>query len=203
MQDAEKQLQYERSVAERERQLNQTSERRRNTVLPAASKCLVGMWDIAFSDGEKTRLLVSQQGTQTLFGSEINVIPTYIGDSFVHVVNRSDAKKTIITTNARRNDNDRLTGEMGVSTIEWGWLEDTRKESNLYFTGQRLSKPPSSCSSKTTEQASSAESNSPSPTAGERGSSLVENLNNLNELYQKGILTDEEFNAAKRRLLGL
>ena len=64
-------------------------------------------------------MLVSQQGTQTLFGSEINVIPTYIGDSFVQVVNRSDAKKTIITTNARRNDNGRLTVEMGVSTIEW------------------------------------------------------------------------------------
>jgi len=37
----------------------------------------------------------------------------------------------------------------------------------------------------------------------ERASNLVEDLTNLSELHSQGILTDEEFNAAKRRLLGL
>ena len=36
-----------------------------------------------------------------------------------------------------------------------------------------------------------------------RGESLVDSLNNLNKLHSQGILTDEGFNAAKRRLLGL
>ena len=37
----------------------------------------------------------------------------------------------------------------------------------------------------------------------ERGSNLVEDLIVLGKLHADGILTDEEFNAAKRRLLGL
>ena len=37
----------------------------------------------------------------------------------------------------------------------------------------------------------------------DRGTSLVENLNRLTELHESGVLSDEEFNAAKRRLLGL
>ncbi len=41
------------------------------------------------------------------------------------------------------------------------------------------------------------------PEASQRGNSLVNGLNDLNTLHSQGILTDEEFNAAKRRLLGL
>jgi len=37
----------------------------------------------------------------------------------------------------------------------------------------------------------------------DRGTSIVEGLESLNELHQQGVLSDEEFNAAKRRLLGL
>ena len=37
----------------------------------------------------------------------------------------------------------------------------------------------------------------------ERGKTLIEDLEVLGELHTDGILTDEEFNAAKRRLLGL
>lgn len=36
-----------------------------------------------------------------------------------------------------------------------------------------------------------------------RGSALADSLKNLSDLYNQGILTEEEFNAAKRRLLGL
>ena len=35
------------------------------------------------------------------------------------------------------------------------------------------------------------------------GNAIVDGLNNLSELQQQGVLSDEEFNAAKRRLLGL
>ena len=35
------------------------------------------------------------------------------------------------------------------------------------------------------------------------GANLVEDLNRLQELYEQGVLNEEEFNAAKRRLLGL
>ena len=41
------------------------------------------------------------------------------------------------------------------------------------------------------------------PQAAERGNSIVNGLSDLTELHSQGILTDEEFNAAKRRLLGL
>ena len=44
---------------------------------------------------------------------------------------------------------------------------------------------------------------SPNSSDSERGSNLVEDLSALGKLHTDGILTDEEFNAAKRRLLGL
>ena len=44
--------------------------------------------------------------------------------------------------------------------------------------------------------------NSSSPTVN-RGDTIADGLKNLSDLHQQGILTDEEFNAAKRRLLGL
>ena len=37
----------------------------------------------------------------------------------------------------------------------------------------------------------------------ERGSSIADGLSNLSKLYSEGLLNDEEFSAAKRRLLGL
>ena len=37
----------------------------------------------------------------------------------------------------------------------------------------------------------------------ETNGSLVEDLKSLDDLHQQGVLNDEEFNAAKRRLLGL
>lgn len=37
----------------------------------------------------------------------------------------------------------------------------------------------------------------------ERGSSIADGLNNLSKLYSEGLLNEEEFSAAKRRLLGL
>ena len=35
------------------------------------------------------------------------------------------------------------------------------------------------------------------------GNEIVDGLNDLNGLHQQGVLSDDEFNAAKRRLLGL
>lgn len=37
----------------------------------------------------------------------------------------------------------------------------------------------------------------------ERGSSIADGLSNLSKLYSEGLLNDEEFSAAKRRVLGL
>ena len=48
-----------------------------------------------------------------------------------------------------------------------------------------------------------AEDRDAEPEARERATSLVEDLRSLGELHEQGILTDEEFSAAKRRLLGL
>ena len=49
------------------------------------------------------------------------------------------------------------------------------------------------------EQANTSVTNGSS----ERGANLVEDLSALGKLHTDGILTDEEFNAAKRKLLGL
>ena len=50
---------------------------------------------------------------------------------------------------------------------------------------------------------SRATTSSTTTASSERGSNLVEDLSALGKLHADGILTDEEFNAAKRRLLGL
>jgi hypothetical protein len=42
----------------------------------------------------------------------------------------------------------------------------------------------------------------PPPQAPAQGSSMIDQLNQLNELRQQGALTDEEFAAAKAKLLG-
>jgi hypothetical protein len=43
----------------------------------------------------------------------------------------------------------------------------------------------------------------PSAQTRERGSSIADGLSSLSKLYSEGLLNDEEFSAAKRRLLGL
>ena len=89
---------------------------------------------------------------------------------------------------------DRMTGQM---TSDFG-------ESPLQ--GRRVSgtgNVPQQCITTRSTRNVAAEDRDVEPEAQERASSLVEDLTNLGELHEQGILTDEEFNAAKRRLLGL
>ncbi len=72
-----------------------------------------------------------------------------------------------------------------------GTIEDGSGSTRIR--AERTSETPSHC----------LPSNPASTNSQSRGSSLVEDLNRLQEFYDQGILNDEEFNAAKRRLLGL
>jgi hypothetical protein len=65
---------------------------------------------------------------------------------------------------------------------------------NLNLRGTRTNTPPNECAPKAA---------TPSAQTRERGSSIAEGLNNLSQLYTEGLLSEEEFTAAKRNLLGL
>lgn len=172
------------------------SEIRRNTRLPPDSKCLAGSWRITLENGRTSQipLTISQNGTLHLNDKEISSVVTYMNDSFSFADGLANDSNSIFW-NASRGNDDVLIGAADTDVQVKGKRVYTRDA--LTYSGVRISEIPSGCSTNTIQ------STSPSPTAGERGSNLVENLNNLSELYQNGILTDEEFNAAKRRLLGL
>ncbi|MDA8922201.1 SHOCT domain-containing protein [Gammaproteobacteria bacterium] len=84
-----------------------------------------------------------------------------------------------------------LVGPMTMTKIERGTLQPPI---TLNLRGTRLTAAPNGCELKAVI---------PSAQTRERGSSIADGLSNLSKLYSEGLLNDEEFSAAKRRLLGL
>ena len=62
---------------------------------------------------------------------------------------------------------------------------------------------PAACIDNSATELSSPSTTSNTPSQNNSTSNLVEDLNRLTDLFEEGLLNEEEFNAAKRRLLGL
>jgi hypothetical protein len=75
-----------------------------------------------------------------------------------------------------------------------------RKSTRTLELGIKVGQPPAGCELNIESHPQST--NSSSPTVN-RGEAIADGLKNLSDLHQQGILTNEEFTAAKRRLLEL
>jgi hypothetical protein len=92
-----------------------------------------------------------------------------------------------------------LIGKNVIIGIKEGFFTDKELPPVEYkIIGARVSATPSGC-----ELNIEPSSNSRSSSSEVRGETIADGLRNLSELHEQEILTDEEFNAAKRRLLGL
>ena len=94
-----------------------------------------------------------------------------------------------------------LIGKVVIIRVEEGFFTDKELPPEEFeLSGTRVSAPPSGCETYTEPSPQSRNSSSPEI---DRGETIADSLRNLSDLHRQGILTDEEFNAAKRRLLGL
>jgi len=93
----------------------------------------------------------------------------------------------------------------GFSTVD---VDNNLRGTKFPVRGTRLLRTgnvPQDCVTSTapTNRSATPQNRDVEPEVRERATNLVEDLRSLGELHEQGILTDEEFNAAKRRLLGL
>ena len=85
---------------------------------------------------------------------------------------------------------------MTTVEVKQGFFKDKKLPAvTRSIRGTRTSPAPPNCGQVEKAQQTEATTN--------RGESIAEGLASLSDLYEQGLLSEEEFNAAKRRLLGL
>ena len=207
--DRQARLAREAAAAEAQRQRNyeaqQAAERRRqqtirNASLPNDSRCLSGAW------------LVKRTGSSTVSGATLDIANDgkvyFMGD----LINGNQGASLLLANNTvditiRFNNgeslrqrlslsNNQLIGTVTLMAIKEGFWGDKKLPPETFdVRGERTNQAPEGCISSVRNSADS--------TASVRGETIADGLKNLSDLYDQGILTEEEFNAAKRRLLGL
>ena len=204
--EAARQRANERAIQERQIQAQQQQQRRINAALSEDSRCLQGTWDVAnFNPEALISLDVAANGDVYLEGNNLSEQAAIEPNSTVSVLNNNiymniNADEFRLRLNLRLSD-DSLAGNLLLTRIEQRFFGDRElptEERELL--GTRVDQPPAGCELNIEPQPQST--NSSSPTVN-RGETIADGLRNLSDLHRQGILTDEEFNAAKRRLLGL
>jgi hypothetical protein len=204
--DRQARLAREAAAAEAQRQRNyeaqQAAERRRqqtirNSSLPESARCLEGSWRIKLTknNDEVYPLDITSDGKVYLNGELVNGMQggtLYLANNTIHI--KGPINGGSLTQRLSLAD-DRLNGVVSTVQVKKGFFKDKTLSANNEIYGERTNQAPEGC-------INSAE-NSANSTASVRGETIADGLKNLSDLYDQGILTEEEFNAAKRRLLGL
>ncbi len=156
--------------------------RQQAAFLPSDSRCLEGTWELKST---------TQKGPGVTLDIRSNGMVYQNGIDFI-----STPGPGITVLQILRLEDDKLTGTARATPTTQEFLGDTNfKTTTTKIEATRLGEAPAGCR---------RESGGPALVeTAPRGESLVDSLKDLNELHSQGILTDEEFNAAKRRLLGL
>ena len=194
----ELELERERAAAQIAAQAGaQRQQRIQNSRLDVNSRCVEGSWQRP----NKSVLDISSTGLVYSDG----ILLSYADGATVTVVNNSVSISVIATDGSARlfvklQDGD-LVGTFTSVEDKKGIFIDKElppvtEEARLV----RTTDAPAGC--ETTPPAAEATSTVNSD-AREAGKLIAEGLTELSELYSSGLLTEEEFNAAKRRLLGL
>jgi hypothetical protein len=209
--DRQARLAREAAAAEAQRQRNyeaqQAAERLqqqniRSSKLLDSARCLEGGWEIEFvgtdSETRSMRLDVTNDGILFVDGQRASFQPNttvLLANSAINldvrgVVNSSTTSQILIQLSL---DYEKLIGSVKVTTKKEKFFGGTNDDTQTFrATGLRSSEAPTGCISGLNKKSS-----------GTRGETIADGLKNLSDLYSHGILTEEEFNAAKRRLLGL
>ncbi|MDA1370048.1 MAG: SHOCT domain-containing protein [Proteobacteria bacterium] len=196
---AQQQQQHEQALVNAQLEERRSAERHQNSFLPPDSQCLAGSWRMHTAEtNESVQLAIPLNGAISFDGSEIPVIPIYVGSSFSLVYRESAGGFEI----DGRLNNGILEGSVMMVMTKNGFWKDTSVRQRGDYTATRITAIPSGCDQEGVS-AIGPTSSSPSESSSERGKNLVDSLNQLNQLHQEGILSDEEYGAAKRRLLGL
>ena len=206
--DRQARLAREAAAAEAQRQRNyeaqQADERRRqqnirNSSLPESARCLEGSWNIAAISNSKggANLDITDNGLVYFGGilmSHLPGISIYLGNNtFSFNGNGTDGAEL---RQRLTLEGDVLIGTVTTVEVKQGFFKDKRLPAvTRNVRGTRTSPAPPNCGQVEKTKQNEATTN--------RGETIADGLKNLSELYNQGILTEEEFNAAKRRLLGL
>lgn len=205
--DRQARLAREAAAAEAQRQRNdearQAAERKRqriinNSNLDMSARCFEGAWIIKNDDNsaEMFDLDITRDGKVFVAGNLVNGDPTATLMLANNTLNITVTEGNQSFSQRLRLDGERLVGNLTVTRVEKGFWKDKKLPPEEFrVQAVRTSAAPTECVP--TRQSSVTSS------AVSRGESIADGLKNLSELHSQGILTEEEFSAAKRRLLGL
>ena len=197
------QILAQQQAAEAARASAELARRRSNAYLPDESRCLQGVWELRGTNGQSgepvnidIRLngVFYQNGTDML--AQQGVTYQFTGNTLNVYMNGQEGSSSFNGRETFSLRDNELRGTIRLTQTKkkfFGGEDSNTVTHNLV--GSRLGDAPPGCGTQQTR--------SKRPEDQSRGESLVDSLNNLNELHQQGILTEQEFNAAKRRLLGL
>ena len=193
--EAQRQRDYQsQQAAERDRQ-----QRIRNSRLAESARCLEGSWKVAALSNSQggADLDITSNGLVYLGGSLLSHQPgisIYLGNN-TYSLNGNGNDGAELRQRLTLED-DVLIGTMTTVEVKQGFFKDKKLPAvTRSIRGTRTSPAPPNCGQVEKAQQTEATTN--------RGESIAEGLASLSDLYEQGLLTEEEFNAAKRRLLGL
>jgi len=206
--DRQARLAREAAAAEAQRQRNyeaqQAAERRRqqnvrNSSLPESARCLEGSWNIAVISNSKggANLDITDNGLVYLGGSLMSHQPgisIYLGNNTLNLNgNGTDGAEL---RQRLTLEGDVLIGTVTTVEVKQGFFKDKKLPAvTRNLRGTRTSPAPPNCGQVEKINQTEATTN--------RGATIAEGLASLSDLYEQGLLSEEEFKAAKRRLLGL
>ena len=163
--------------------------------LSSSARCLEGTWALQAepigSNDFTVNISINKGGSVYFDGMSMAQNPNAALLMNNNVLDLSYREPAGTMTLRAKLEGETLVGPMTMTKIERGTLQPPI---TLNLRGTRLTAAPNGCELKAVI---------PSAQTRERGSSIADGLSNLSKLYSEGLLTDEEFSAAKRRLLGL
>ena len=163
--------------------------------LSSSARCLEGTWALQAepigSNDFTVNISINKGGSVYFEGVSMAQNPSADLRMNNNVLNLSYREPDGTMTLRAKLEGETLVGPITMTKKERGTLQ---APITLNLRGTRLTSAPHGCELKAPL---------PSTRTRERGSSIAEGLSNLSKLYSEGLLNDEEFSAAKRRLLGL
>lgn len=182
--------QRQREHEERMLRLQNPQSNIRTSSIPENARCLQGLWTVTRTDSKDNpggSLRITAEGLiyvgKNLVSNDSSITSS-LGNNRIMI--RQGVMGSKGWTQNLQLVNDHLEGRISV--------RDGAKGVETYdLRGERASNTPSGCAA------------GPSNTSVEnqRGTTITDGLKDLSQLYENGLLTDEEFTAAKKRLLGL
>ena len=193
--EAQRQRDYQSQQAtERDRQQNI-----RDSRLAESARCLEGSWNVkALSNSlGGADLDITSNGLVYLGGSLLSHQPgisVYLGNNTFSLNGNGNDGSELRQRFTLKDDV--LIGTMTNIEVKKGFFKDKKLPAvTRNLRGTRTSPAPPNCGQVEKAQQTEATTN--------RGESIAEGLASLSDLYEQGLLSEEEFNAAKRRLLGM